>query len=227
MSLDRRLLAKVRELGNGVLQARCPACAEQGADTSGEHLRIFPDGRFGCCVHTNDREHRRRIFALVGERQPRAVAVKVARVDGDTVPTKPDLLGRLGRQFAGRNGENRNPDASDGVDEVQTRNAGTPMEESRTLRTGISKSCARPDEVSLDSYPPKDFGEGVRSVREREPSQPLPYLSPSGLLVIPFASDARYHWWKDGQDPDVTRAEVMERMLRADEGNKEADDAGI
>jgi len=45
---------------------------------------------------------------------------------------------------------------------------------------------------------------------------PLPHLSPSGLLVIPFASHPRYHWWKDGQDPAVTRAEVLERMGKAE-----------
>ena len=38
---------------------------------AGEHLRIYPDGRFGCCVHPKDGDHRKRIFALVGRAQAR------------------------------------------------------------------------------------------------------------------------------------------------------------
>src|SRR5512140_1333433 len=67
MSLDVKKLEKVRELANGVTQARCPACAEGGGDKRGEHLRIYPDGRYGCCVHPKDGEHRKRIFALAGD----------------------------------------------------------------------------------------------------------------------------------------------------------------
>ena len=66
MSLDVAKLEKVRELPGGIVQARCPACAEGGHDRTGEHLRIYPDGKFGCCVHPNDGEHRKRIWALVG-----------------------------------------------------------------------------------------------------------------------------------------------------------------
>ena len=71
-------LEKVKELGGGQVQARCPACAETGQDKTGEHLRIYPDGRFGCCVYPKDREHRKRIFALTGDRTPRRFTVRVA-----------------------------------------------------------------------------------------------------------------------------------------------------
>ena len=70
MSLDVAKLEKVRELAGGIVQAQCPACAEGGKDRTGEHLRIYPDGRFGCCVHPKDGEHRKRIWALAGVRQP-------------------------------------------------------------------------------------------------------------------------------------------------------------
>ena len=40
----------------------------------------------------------------------------------------------------------------------------------------------------------------------------LPYLKPSGILVIQFDSDPRYHWWKRGLDIEVTRAEALARM---------------
>ena len=60
-------LEKVKQL-RGRTVARCPACAEFGADKSGEHLVIFSDQKFGCCAHPKDHDHRRRIFALVGEK---------------------------------------------------------------------------------------------------------------------------------------------------------------
>src|SRR5512137_983968 len=68
MRLDIGKLEKARELAGGIVQAGCPACAEGGGDRKGEHLRIYPDGRYGCCVHPKDGEHRKRIFALAGER---------------------------------------------------------------------------------------------------------------------------------------------------------------
>ena len=38
---------------------------------------------------------------------------------------------------------------------------------------------------------------------------PKPYLTPAGDLVIPSASDPKYHWWKkDGQKVDKTVAEL-------------------
>ena len=47
-------------------------------------------------------------------------------------------------------------------------------------------------------------------------SLPLPYLTPGGTLVIPFASDPKYHWWKGGQSVDCTRAEVQARIASAE-----------
>src|SRR5262244_581674 len=98
MSLDRTKLQKVRGLANGGLQAQCPACAEVGQDRSGEHLRISPEGKFGCCVFPGDRKHRSRIFALAGEHGAKAIKVRVAAAK--TAGTlQLDLLGRLGRVF--------------------------------------------------------------------------------------------------------------------------------
>ena len=50
----------------------------------------------------------------------------------------------------------------------------------------------------------KDDGEK----REIEPIRPLPYLDLDGSLVVPFGSDARYHWWDAGQLPSETEREV-------------------
>ena len=67
--LDLAKLEKPRKLAGGIVQARCPACAEGGHDRTGEHLRIYPDGRFGCCVQPKDSDHRKRIWALAGLRK--------------------------------------------------------------------------------------------------------------------------------------------------------------
>lgn len=66
MSLDLSKLQCLADAADGGKQARCPACAELGQDRKGEHLRIYTDGRFGCCVHPKNLEHRKRIFALAG-----------------------------------------------------------------------------------------------------------------------------------------------------------------
>jgi hypothetical protein len=84
VSLDLNKLERVQQLGHGIVQARCPACAEGGHDRKCEHLRIYPDGRFGCCVYPGDRGHRKRIFALVGNKLPGRFAVKIKRPIGQT-----------------------------------------------------------------------------------------------------------------------------------------------
>ncbi len=52
---------------------RCPACAEGGADTTGNHLRVWGDGRFACVVNPGKEgaQHRKRIFALIGVKEGR------------------------------------------------------------------------------------------------------------------------------------------------------------
>lgn len=86
MSLDLSKLAKVRKIGEGYI-ARCPACAETGNDRSGQHLKIFPDGKFGCCVFTGDHLHRKRIFELAGQDSRIPVKPFVPRVESPPTPT--------------------------------------------------------------------------------------------------------------------------------------------
>src|ERR1041385_6042065 len=99
MSIDRTKLQKVRDLANGGKQAQCPACAEVGQDRKGEHPRISPEGKFGCCVFPGDRKHRSRIFALAGEHGPKPISVRVASAK-TAAAVQLDLLGRLGRVFS-------------------------------------------------------------------------------------------------------------------------------
>jgi len=67
LDLDRLETVRVR---GGKVIARCPACAETGADRSGNHLSIFDQGRgaFACIAFAGQSgdEHRRRIFELAG-----------------------------------------------------------------------------------------------------------------------------------------------------------------
>jgi AAA domain len=42
----------------------CPACREAGSDKSGDHLTVFPSGKFSCAVHPGDKAHNRRIIEL-------------------------------------------------------------------------------------------------------------------------------------------------------------------
>jgi hypothetical protein len=93
--------------------ARCPACAESGNDKKGEHLVIYPRGSFACVLYPGDsadaNEHRKRIFALCGNREIKPLTVRPAvlgrlgRVNehhsAAETPLKTGLLGRLGRGF--------------------------------------------------------------------------------------------------------------------------------
>jgi hypothetical protein len=42
----------------------CPACREAGTDKSGNHLAVFPSGKFACAVHPGNKAHNRRIVEL-------------------------------------------------------------------------------------------------------------------------------------------------------------------
>lgn len=65
-TLDLNRLEKVRHHPAGKITARCPACAEEDRDRTGNHLAIFPTGKFSCIAIPEDSDHRRRIFTLVG-----------------------------------------------------------------------------------------------------------------------------------------------------------------
>lgn len=211
MSLDLTKLKNVRRLENGVVQARCPACAEGGKDATGNHLRIQADGRFGCCVHPKDSDHRKRIFALVGDASPKpfTVRVKVAKPATEQRSVKSALTGfAVGTGGTGKtNSEMREP--------VDLPLAATPNGTFGTPNTN-------PYTYESISHMYKESESAVPSVLAEKGVQPppssgekLPYLTPGGTLVIPFDSPERYHWWKpDGERMTVaqTMEEVKERV---------------
>jgi hypothetical protein len=116
MSLDISKLENVRMHG-GKITARCPACAETGHDQTRNHLIIQADGRFGCVIYPgasrDARAHRKRIFALCGNREIKPLVVRRSDVGrlGRAVKSRPPLavlktgvLGRLGRLFQTHSG---------------------------------------------------------------------------------------------------------------------------
>jgi hypothetical protein len=185
MSLNVDKLEKARKLANGIIQARCPACAENDNDRTGEHLRIYPDGRFGCCVYPKDKAHRRRIFALAGEKQrfeARQLKVKVAGRPATAVPARSireslqEFRGTLGtgktESVSGRVVLPENPGTlGTGKSESKTGEANLP-EEFGTLGTGIfqSRAYAREDtmHVGNNTHMCKDWEKGVPSVPSGE-----------------------------------------------------------
>lgn len=65
MSLDISKLDCVKNRSDRTTAA-CPACREQGGDKKGDHLVIWPDGKFGCVAYQDDPVHRSRIYAIAG-----------------------------------------------------------------------------------------------------------------------------------------------------------------
>lgn len=211
MPLDLRKIEKPLQLADGMIRARCPACAEKGQDTKGEHLRIYPDGKFGCCVFPSDREHRRRIFALVGENKRRGISVKMA-APGSLGSVENNLLQRIGHVMANQAAcsATYHP-AKETQSELgllrtprtgETESKQNAEDHSRTSRTPSFELRAYEKEMDIPKEGPR---EGVRGVRE---NAGLPYLTSSGDLVIPFNSPEKFHWWNGGQSVEATLAEL-------------------
>ena len=68
MSLNLSKLNIFKEYPDKII-AQCPACAEEGRDTTGNHLAIFNNGSFTCIIYSGEEgeEHRKRIFELAGK----------------------------------------------------------------------------------------------------------------------------------------------------------------
>ena len=233
MSLDVSKLEKVRELAGGIVQARCPACAEGGGDRKGEHLRIYPDGRYGCCVHPKDGEHRKRIFALVGVRGGSPFPSSgTFTLRLKTPPALPAVRSVKAVLAAPSFRTLRTPDSEseNGVPGVPT----PPATDFRTGRTGISKSraYAREDSPNICTpvYTCEDSESAVLPVLtdpEAEGVLPpnaagerLPFLTADGTLVIPFDSPERYHWWKPPHEKRQRVAETLNEVRAGLANNK-------
>ena len=105
MILDLLKLESCKKNGNNTV-ARCPACMEMGQDQTGNHLIIYEDGRFGCLIYPKEEghEHRRRIFQLVGKKEPIKMKINIKAASqtsqgSNSIKIK-NVLGRLGRHFS-------------------------------------------------------------------------------------------------------------------------------
>ena len=69
---------------DGKITARCPACTAAGGDQKGDHLFLTPDGKFGCIKYPGHAgaEHRKEIFAMVGEKQIKSASYQQPRKAG-------------------------------------------------------------------------------------------------------------------------------------------------
>jgi hypothetical protein len=235
MSLNLNRLENVRELASGIVQARCPACAEGGHDRSREHLRIYPDGRFGCCVYPKDREHRKRIFALVGIREPGTFTVRIKGAAPVTTPqsVKAALTGFSAGTLGTGKSESETSEklASQASQDFTPELLYSHCNDFGTFGTGLSELRAytredlknSPNIVQHFYMELKDSEHGVPSVPtffpadNSEASSPLlsarlPYFTHGGTLAIPFDAPDRYHWWRGGQSVAATLQELNERM---------------
>ena len=100
--IDKNRLQNVVEKSDGSFTGKCPACASTGGDEKGEHLIVYPDGRFGCVVHPHDKNHRSAIAVLAGDK---GKGVRVAyKVDVAPLQVPPSqrllVVGRLGQKKA-------------------------------------------------------------------------------------------------------------------------------
>jgi hypothetical protein len=181
-------------------------------------LRIYPDGRFGCCVHPKDREHRKRIWALAGGKKPGTFTVWIqppARAAAGVSVKAALAVGTLGTLGTG-NSELEQPLLTALEPELLVIGTfGTPFINPRAYRKNLShmyKETAMAVPSVISGFQGREVLSPI-TVGER-----LPYLTAGGDLVIPFDSPERYHWWKtDGQRLSVAeiRAEVRAGLASA------------
>lgn len=225
MSLDLSKLENIKENRSHII-ARCPACAEQGRDRKGNHLSIDENGRFTCVLYSGEsgREHRKRIFKLVGGKGQMNTSIKVkvpqcksnqnkttlfndsdncnlgrlGRVNlthKESMVIEKDILGRLGRLFI------------------------TPHIDSQKKKNDICKEY----EIAVPSVPTEPMANAdkptaaeAEALYERmcimgencEPEEVKPYVSDFGILVIPWNSARKYHYWNKGQSVCNTLKEL-------------------
>lgn len=222
MSLQIDRLEKARTTGGGRIQARCPACAERGGDTSGQHLIIYPDGRFGCCVHPRDKQHRKRIFALVGRKKsipvitvmerpkanitwttvimtPKKLPVPLTKPDPDPELPVPELKSGISSPLIGTLGTLGTPFSNPrGYSGQKSITYAPCLHEGQSLPVPGVPDVPKPSDG-------KDLDSPAQSVPNRSPK---PYIDTYGNLRIPFDSPERFHWWKGGQSVAETLREV-------------------
>jgi len=124
MALNITVLEKVQRRGDGSIVARCPACAQDGHDSKGDHLIVYPDGRYGCVANPRDKQHNKLIMQLAGTRSASVIPPLTVKRYVEPAPKPAVVVKHYGRQ---KSSPTENGDA--GVDD------------NRTSRTHVGESC--------------------------------------------------------------------------------------
>lgn len=114
MSLDASKLENVKRTGDNI-QAACPACRAAGSDKSGDHLRIYADGSYGCAANPKDGLHNKEIYRLAGsdERNGNSHHTREIVATYDYTDRNGKLLFQAVR-FSPKDFRQRRPDGKDG-----------------------------------------------------------------------------------------------------------------
>lgn len=160
MKIDLSKLEKVVHKSDGKIQSRCPACKERGGDSKGEHLVIFPDGRFGCVANPGDKRHNSEILGLVGMNSvPSIPKLQIHRL---VVPESQTIMvvGRLGRQIPTLKEKSEKESAS-----VEQQSAPAPVNEKST-----AGEDERPKRPELPPVRPEGMCDEVREFISSPPA---------------------------------------------------------
>lgn len=77
----------------------------------------------------------------------------------------------------------------------------------KALANKVLQRNSEGNRTETQSFPDRKSEKPQFPCMETEPL-PLPYLSHTGALVIPFYSDPRFCWWARGQSVTQTEKEV-------------------
>lgn len=64
------------------------------------------------------------------------------------------------------------------------------------------------DTISFDDIFDTIINESAVQVTEEFYMENKPYINDAGILIIPFNSDKKYHWWNGGQSVEDTLKEL-------------------
>ena len=190
MPLDRAKLKHVRKVGDRI-RAQCPACAEAGRDSMGEHLSIDAAEKFGCAVYPGDHPHRQKIWALAG--------------DGGKLPPYVAVC----RPVTLRN-KWKNPDVSDGCFQVGPERRHQPLKFSDAT-DGTSKPLRDTEKlhsmVGMGLYPSETSG-ATRASNTAPHSPALASITENRPPLVPMEAP-----WRDGHRYRATALfEVANRL---------------
>jgi hypothetical protein len=83
----------------------------------------------------------------------------------------------------------------------------------------IDNRTSVPNVPTIEPWQQSETGVPSVPVLPRPGSVRLPYLTPSGDLVIPFDSPERYHWWKPPHEKRLRVKEILAELRERKEND--------